>query len=577
MKPNLHIRFFRYFGPYWHFQLAVFIGLAIRAALFLIPPLLIRQIVDQALPAGDLRRLERLALQMIFVYSCSGILSVFYNYMGAYTAFHVSLDLMTRLYDKILKLSLRFHSNRKIGELMSRLLDDLTEARNLISYALPTLWMYSINILSTLVIIFHIDWKLSLVAISILPLYIGPTKLIGKPLKRVNSAIREGYAQMNARLQETLSGIETVKAFSQERHELNRLNSQGRQIASLQLRESNLSRVTQVCGSLIEALGPALLFWYGGRRFIEGTLSLGTIIAFSAYLANLYTPVSQVVNVFVQLIKSSAVLERFFEYLDKDSDIQELPAAVPLTKPQGLVCFEQVGFGYKPSNPVLTDISFTVYPGQVVAIVGPSGVGKSTLMRLILRFYDVSSGQITIDQQDIRQFKLVSLRQHISMVPQDVFLFNASIRENLLYGNPYASTQQVIEASQAAYIHDFIMSLPQQYETVIGERGVKLSGGQRQRVAIARAFLKNSRILLLDEATSSLDTQSEAMIQSALKALMKERTCIVIAHRLSTILDADKIIVLEKGRLVEEGTHQDLLQRSGVYARLYERQYASDV
>jgi ATP-binding cassette subfamily B protein len=473
-----------------------------------------------------------------------------------------------------------------------------------------------ISLVSTLVIMLSLEWRLTLMGITILPLFILPARRVGRVLRRVAREQMAYNAEMNAQMNETLnvSGALLVKIFGRERDEMERFSERADRVRDAGVRQALIGRWFFMGLSLASALGTALVFWLGGHMVLRGAFTVGTIIAFGTYLTQLYGPLSALTNARVEFATSLVSFERVFEVLDLPVEIDDRPGAVSWEKAKGHVRFEKVSFSYldedrvmgladvprfsmgpqashspskggtvatsgkegQPPRWALRDLSFEIRPGQLVALVGPSGAGKTSITYLLPRLYDPTEGHITVDGHDLRNIKLASLASYIGMVTQETFLLHDTLRANLLYAKPNATPAELEEACRTANIHDFIVDLPEGYDTVVGERGYRLSGGERQRIAIARIILKDPRILILDEATSHLDSQSEALIQQALESVMEGRTSLVIAHRLSTILSADQILVMDGGRLVERGTHTDLLAQDGVYAGLYHTQFRDE-
>lgn len=425
------------------------------------------------------------------------------------------------------------------------------------------------------VTLFTMNWKMALLGIGMIPLFVIPTRLVGKVRWRIASKTQEKYADISSFIQEHLgiSGVILSKVFVRQDEETRQFSEKSKQLAELQIREGLVGRWFFMAVRIFSSIGPALIYWYGGYLLTKETLSLGTIIAFVTFLNQLYGPVTQLSNTQVDVTRSMALFDRIFEYLDIPVEEPVKDKLIKMPPIKGHIKYNHVYFSYEPGRPVLQDIDFEVLPGQLTALVGPSGAGKTTITYLLPRLYDPDSGNIEIDGINTRLVTMDSLRRQIGVVTQDIFLFNSTIRENLLYGKPDATQEEIEAACKAAYIHDLIMSLPKQYDTVVGERGIKLSGGEKQRLAIARVILKDPRILILDEATSSLDSQSESLIQKAIEPLLKQRTSIVIAHRLSTILAADQILVIEHGKIIERGTHAELLKQNGLYTKLYNEQF----
>jgi ATP-binding cassette subfamily B protein len=425
---------------------------------------------------------------------------------------------------------------------------------------------------------FYLDWKLTLFSLAFLPIFIYPARRVGNMQRDLVAESQEELATMNSQMQETLSvsGALLVKTFGRQEAEIDRFEESARRVRALNIRRAMVGRWFMMSMGIFSALAPAVVYWYGGHQIIDGQSSLGTVVAFGGLLTRLFGPVTQLLSIHVTVLSSLALFERIFDYLDLEQEIADRPGAQPLVEPQGHVRFEDVGFGYTKDRPTLEHISFEVPPGKFAALVGHSGAGKTTVAYLVPRLYDVQSGRITIDGHDIRDVTMESLGQSIGMVNQEPFLFHSSIRENLRYGTPEATDEQIEQAARAANIHDLIASLSRGYDTIVGERGYRLSGGEKQRVAIARALLKDPAILILDEATSSVDSETERAIQEALEHLTRGRTVIAIAHRLSTIVSADLIVVLDGGRIAEMGSHVELLAHEGVYARLYRQQFREE-
>ena len=516
------------------------------------------------------------------------------------------------------RMSLRFFSQSRTGELMSRLNNDVVGAQQAISNTTVTIISNIVSLVATLGIMLALEWRLTLLALAILPLFVLPARRIGRILRDLRRKSMEHNAEMNATMNETLnvSGALLVKLFGREEREIGRFSHDAAEVRDIGIRSAVIGRWFFMLLSVVSAVGVAAVYWVGGLLALQGAFTIGTIVAFGAYLNQLYGPLMALTNAPVEFAQSMVSFERVFEALDIPVEIQEKPEAVALAQVDGRLQFQDVSFTYVdteggqaglqevarfdwgggevhlkrgkqrengeaggetavpvPNRWALQGINFSIAPGQLAALVGPSGAGKTTITYLIPRLYDPTNGRILLDDHDIKELTLHTLAGNIGMVTQETYLFYDTIRANLLYARPEASEAQMIAAAQAANIHDFIIDLPDGYDTVVGERGYRLSGGERQRIAIARVILKDPRILVLDEATSHLDSLSEALIQEALQRVMKGRTSLVIAHRLSTILAADVILVIEKGQLVEQGTHESLLAEGGLYASLYETQF----
>jgi ATP-binding cassette subfamily B protein len=615
-------------------RIAIMLALILVVTLLgLAPPLLIRNLIDQALPQRDIHRLTLLALAMLAVPLVNGLLGVAQRYLGSSVGEGVICDLRTEVFDHLHRMSLRFFTATKTGELMSRLNNDVIGSQRAVSGTIVDVFTNSVTLVSALAIMLKLEWRLTLLAIAVLPLFLVPARLLGKKLRTIVRQQMTLNAEMNAMMDETLnvSGALLVKLFGRGPDEVARFRGRAERVRQAGVRQAYMMRWFFLTVSLISAVGTVVVFWGGGLLVLRGAgFTIGTMVAFTAYLGMLYGPLSALTNARMDLATSLVSFERVFEVLDLPLEIGERQDAKPLKTVRGDVRFDNVSFSYQPDDAAeeaaaaglaevvryggprsqtltapplsqeggklktagarngdgaaasqaaagrtwaLRDITFEIKPGQLAALVGPSGSGKTTATYLLPRLYDPTEGAVLIDGHDLRDLTLATLADQIGMVTQETFLFNDTVRANLLYARPGAAQEEIESACRAANIHDFIAGLADGYDTVVGNRGYRLSGGEKQRVAIARVILKNPRILVLDEATSSLDSQSEALIQDALERIMKNRTSLVIAHRLSTILAADLILVLEAGRLVERGTHPELLAKGGLYASLYETQF----
>lgn len=516
--------------------------------------------------AGRMTELIGLFLGLVVL---QGLCSMGHSYLTAWVSQHIVADFRRHLFAHLQTLSVSFFARRRTGELLSRLMNDVTVIQSVVTETPIDTAKQLVTFVGGIAFLLAMNWRLCLLILVLLPLLVLVAKFFGRRLKSLSTSIQDQTAALSTLIEEVISGIRIVKSFVQTKREEARFCLQVGQTLSLTLRRAGILAVFIPVISLLTFSAAAAVLWYGGRQVIDGAVSPGELFAFVLFAGILIGPFSSAARVFAQIREAQGATERVFEILDTQSEVRDAPNAMVLSNVSGQIQVEHVNFAYDPRRPVLTDISFEAKPGELVAIVGPTGAGKTTVMNLIHRFYDPTEGRITIDGQDLRLVTLESWYRQIALVPQETILFGGTILDNIRYGNRDADEEAVKEASRAAHAHEFIMSFPDGYQTIVGEKGITISGGQRQRIALARAILKNPRILLLDEATSALDSESERLVQEALEQLMKGRTTFVIAHRLTTIQRADRILVLNKGRLVETGTHNELMARQGLYHYLY--------
>jgi len=617
MSSGLLRRVWQYARPYKWKVLGLLATIFAITGLSLIPPLLYRDLIDNAIVGKDMARINSLALGMIGVPLISAAIGFWQRYISATIGESLIADLRNALFTHMQEMSLRFFTHSKTGELMSRLNNDVVGAQRAVTGTFINIISNFVTVVATLIIMVSLEWRLTLLSIAIVPLFVAPTRKVGQKLRKIRRQSMELNGRMNSLMQETLNvdGALLVKLFGRQSKETERFQRRSSAVADIGVRSAMVGRWFFMGLGLISAVGTALVFWIGGHMVLHGVFTVGTIVAFGAYLTQLYGPLSSISNAHVEFATSMVSFERVFEVLDIPIEIQDSENAATLTNVNGEVMFHDVSFNFSENDNytatlsrlgidrnarkseqvehlvaiqssrkmALENISFTIKPGELAALVGPSGAGKTTITYLLPRLYDPTVGEICLDGSDIRELSQASLAGAIGMVTQETYLFNDTLKANLLYAKADATDYEIEAACEAANIHHFIKDLPEGYDTMVGARGYRLSGGERQRIAIARVILKNPRILVLDEATSSLDSQSEALIQEALHRIMQGRTSLVIAHRLSTILDADLILVLDQGRIVEQAhcnesgsAHEKLLNQEGLYASLYHTQFGDD-
>ncbi len=569
-------RIFKYYKPYWKLLIVLVCCIVATSSLGLVPSIMIKRIIDIALPGKNISYLVKLIAVSFFATVGSGLVLVLQNYLNSWISKHIMFNIRNAMFHHLQYMSIGFFSNVQSGEITSRMNNDISGIENVFTGTFIQILQNSLVFITTASLMFYTNWKLALFSLLIIPLFVLPTRKVGKVRWKIASKTHEKLAELNTIMQETLNigGTFLVKTFTKEKHQQEKYEKVNAEVTKLQIKESLAGRWFFMTLTTIAAIGPMLIFLVGGLMTIKSdAMTVGSIILFVTLLTRLYGPITSFANISVDITRSLALFDRIFQYLDFKQDISDKVNAFELGKVSGQIEFKNVYFSYKEDMETLKNINVDVKPGQTAAFVGPSGAGKTTITYLLPRLYDVRSGSITVDGIDIRDVTVESLRSQIGIVTQDTYLFNTSIRDNLLFAKLDASDDEVFSACKTANIHEFIASLPEGYETIVGERGIKLSGGEKQRLSIARALLKNPRIVILDEATSALDSVSESLIQAAVQPLLKNRTSLVIAHRLSTIMAADCIYVVDDGEIVEHGTHTQLLAMGGKYKELCDKQF----
>ncbi|MCP5099097.1 MAG: ATP-binding cassette domain-containing protein [Chloroflexi bacterium] len=566
-----------YIKPYQGRMIFSVITLLFSVLLGLILPLVIQNLVDVVLIDKNLSQLNLLAIGLLVVFIVQGIFSFAHRLSLAFVGERVIADIRIQLYSHLQQLSLKFYADYRTGDVVSRLTNDVSQLQAAITTNLVALLRQAVTLIGASILLFILNWRLTLVILTGIPFISLTMVYLGRKIRKAAKAVQDALAEAANVVEETTSGIRIVKSFARETHEIGRFSARIGDTFDAAMTRAKLSAILGPVIGFMAFASITFTLWYGSFEVIQGRLTAGGLVAYLVYTMMVAAPIASLAGLYAQFQSALGATERLFELLDTKPDINSDPDAPKMPQVHGKVAFDNVSFHYNDQVAVLEDVSFAAKPGQVIALVGPSGAGKSTLVNLIPRFYDVVEGDIRIDDTNIQEVDVTSLRDQIGIVPQETILFSDTVLANIKYGKLDATIEEIEAAAKAANAHDFIMNdLPDGYDTMVGERGVKLSGGQRQRVSIARAILKNPRILILDEATSSLDSESEYLVQEALERLMNGRTSFVIAHRLSTIIKADWILVLENGRVVEQGSHSDLLlNRDGLYFRLHQMQFQS--
>lgn len=570
---TLYLRILSYIKPYMHRLIFAMFCTIMAAAGNLYIPWIIKDMIDEVLADKNGTMLNWIAASIIAIFVVRGLFWYGQNYLMSYVGQSVIIDIRAAVFKKLQRLSVSFYDKNKTGTIMSYVTNDVNALQSAMVENTIEMITEGFILIGSVVAMIYLDWRLTLFTVCTFPVVLWFMEFFGKKIRKTGGRIQECTADITSVLQESVASARVIKSFVREDYEVDRFDVENRANFRANMKSAQLMATLTPVVELVAAIGVTMIIWYGGNNVINGTITAGSLVAFLTYAVNISNPIKRLTRVIGNIQKALAAAQRVFMIIDMPEEIAESRDAKQLPEVSGKVEFQNVSFAYDDKGNVITDLSFSVKPGEVIAIVGPSGAGKSTIANLLPRFYDVNKGDIKIDGHSVREVTLDSLREQVGIVPQETMLFNGSVYNNILYGRLDATKEEIEAAAKAANAHDFIMQLTDGYETKLGDRGVNLSGGQRQRIAIARAILKNPRILILDEATSALDTESERVVQEALDRLMVGRTSFVIAHRLSTVKNADKILVLEKGNLVESGTHDELLALDGLYAHLYKIQY----
>ena len=571
-----YIRLMNYIRPYVKHLAFAIVCIVLAAAANLYVPWIIKDMIDKVLMERDMAMLNLIAVGIVVVFFFRGIFYYGQSYLVSFVGQRVVIDIREALFEKFQRMPLAYFDRHQTGEIMSYVTNDVQALQNALVDKLIEFVTEASILIGSIVLMFYLDWKLTLITLITVPLVGQAMNIFGKKLKKSGIVIQERLADINSLLQESISAVRVVKSFVRERHEIARFHRQNELNFQAEMKNVQLTSLLTPTVEFLAAITVTFILWIGGYEVVQGDLTAGALVAFLTYAVNLANPVKRISRIYGTVQRAMAAADRVFDVIDMEETIHDKEGAVPLPEIEGRVAVKDVSFSYKEGAPALSHVSLEASPGQLIAFVGPSGAGKSTIANLIPRFYEVNEGVIEIDGHDVRDVTLDSLREQIGIVPQETMLFSSSVRENIRYGRLDATDEEIEEAARAANAEEFILQLPEGYETKIGERGLNLSGGQRQRIAIARAILKNPRILILDEATSALDTESEKIVQAALDKLMVGRTSFAIAHRLSTIFNADCIYVIDGGHIVEQGTHEELLAAGGLYSTLYNIQFRGE-